>query len=446
MTPASALEVREPPNGILPTLRFLGPGFILSAAVVGSGELIATTALGAKTGFVLLWLVLLSCTMKVTVQLQYGRDAIAHGLPSLEGWNRTAGLRVAGVHWSVYTALVFLLSTFIGAGGILGSAAQVLGYVLPRLPHEACAAVLALSASLLVFHGRYKPVEVVAVALNVVFAAAIVYCNFAIQGTRYAYAIPDLASGLMFRLPSEGWALALAVVGITGVGAGEIVMYSYWCLEKGYGAFVGPDDGSPEWFRRANGWTRVMHVDALASLAVYTAVTCGFYLLGAAVLSRQGTIADGSKLVLQLSAIFTSVLGEQSRVVFMAGALAVLFGTLFSNTAGLSRLWTDILCVYRVLDSGNSGHRRRAVAALAWVLPASWTVSYLAVQRPLLMIMFMGASNALFLAVVTWQALVFRYRHTDPRLAPSWKFDIALWGSVLFIGVAAVRICISVMS
>jgi hypothetical protein len=39
-----ATLVREPPEGLLKSLRYLGPGFILSAAVVGSGELIATTA------------------------------------------------------------------------------------------------------------------------------------------------------------------------------------------------------------------------------------------------------------------------------------------------------------------------------------------------------------------------------------------------------------------
>ncbi|MFI8487500.1 hypothetical protein [Streptomyces rubrogriseus] len=46
-------------------LRHLGPGFVLSAAVVGSGELITTTALGAKVGFALLWLVVLSTAVVV---------------------------------------------------------------------------------------------------------------------------------------------------------------------------------------------------------------------------------------------------------------------------------------------------------------------------------------------------------------------------------------------
>ena len=40
---------------------------ILVGSVVGSGELIVTTKLGAVAGFGLLWFVLLSCFVKVVV-------------------------------------------------------------------------------------------------------------------------------------------------------------------------------------------------------------------------------------------------------------------------------------------------------------------------------------------------------------------------------------------
>ena len=40
-------DAREPPRGLGPTLKFLGPGLILAGSVVGSGEIILTTTLGA---------------------------------------------------------------------------------------------------------------------------------------------------------------------------------------------------------------------------------------------------------------------------------------------------------------------------------------------------------------------------------------------------------------
>ena len=65
-------QIKDPPSSWVGRLRYCGPGFILSASIVGSGELIATTTLGAKAGFTTLWVILLSCLVKVALQ-QIGR-------------------------------------------------------------------------------------------------------------------------------------------------------------------------------------------------------------------------------------------------------------------------------------------------------------------------------------------------------------------------------------
>ena len=439
-TQAKPTPVRQPPSGVLPAIRYLGPGLVLSAGIVGTGELIATTALGAKTGFVLLWVILLSCGAKVALQLEYGRYTIAHGRTAIEGWNAAPGPRLWTVNWSVYLVALYLIVGLVTAAGILGAAAQALGFLFPQAPVAVCAAALAITSSLLVFQGKYEPVELVAGIVNLVFLSAILYLNVALQGSRYAYGLGDVAGGMTFALPPEGLALALVVFGITGVGAGDIVLYTYWCLEKGYSAYAGPADGTEEWFARARGWMRVMRLDALMSLAIYTLATCGFYFLGAAVLRPQGALADGSGLILQISGIFSGILGEGSRVVFMACALTVLFGTLFANVAGLSRLWVDVFGIYKVIDPGNGRQRRRALAALSWILPAVWCAVYLAIRKPLYLVMFMGVANALFLLVVAGQGVVFRYRCTERRLKPSRAHDFALWLNIVMIGFVAWKI------
>ncbi len=43
--------IREPPHSLGRALREIGPGLILAASIVGTGELINTTSLGAKAGF-----------------------------------------------------------------------------------------------------------------------------------------------------------------------------------------------------------------------------------------------------------------------------------------------------------------------------------------------------------------------------------------------------------
>ena len=57
--------------------KHLGPGLIVTACIVGSGELIATPKVGADHGFSLLWFIVIGCVIKVFVQVELGRAAVA---------------------------------------------------------------------------------------------------------------------------------------------------------------------------------------------------------------------------------------------------------------------------------------------------------------------------------------------------------------------------------
>src|SRR5918999_5476017 len=83
--------IKEPPHSFWQQLRFLGPGFILSASIVGSGELIATTTLGAKAGFVAFWIIIVSCLVKVVVQLEVGKHTILTGETAMLIFNKLPG-------------------------------------------------------------------------------------------------------------------------------------------------------------------------------------------------------------------------------------------------------------------------------------------------------------------------------------------------------------------
>src|SRR5690349_17621976 len=90
--------IREPPRSLGQALRQIGPGLILAGSIVGTGELIATTGLGAEQGYVLLWLILLSCVIKVFVQVELGRYAITHGKTTLAAFDSLPGPRL-GTSW-----------------------------------------------------------------------------------------------------------------------------------------------------------------------------------------------------------------------------------------------------------------------------------------------------------------------------------------------------------
>src|SRR5213592_3039480 len=131
-----------------------------------------------------------------------------------------------------------------------------------------------------------------------------------------------LLRGLKPQLPGAGLTTAVAVFGITGIGATEFFMYPYWCVEKGYARFTGTVDGTPAWRTRALGWVRVMQVDAICSMVIYTIATLAFYLLGAGILNGMGLAPVGNEMIKVLSKMYTQTLGPGAVWLFYLGAVA----------------------------------------------------------------------------------------------------------------------------
>ncbi len=243
-------------------------------SIVGSGELIATTTLGAQAGYVALWVILLSCAVKPAVQAELGRYTIATGETGLEALDRMPGPRL-GVSWILWAWAATVFLSLLQVGGMYGGLAQLMNLLVPAVPATAWAlAFLALTLAL-VLGGGYERVERLALVKVALFTLLTVLAAIVLtrQGEHFSWA--RVAEGLRFRLPEAGFATAVAVYGITGVGATELFMYPYWCVEKGYARFVGPIDGSASRLRRARGWIRLMHADVAASMVLYTLATAG---------------------------------------------------------------------------------------------------------------------------------------------------------------------------
>jgi len=128
--PADAL--REPPRTLTGTIQQIGPGIILAASIVGTGELINTTSLGAKAGFALLWLILLSCVIKVFVQVELGRYAITHGQTTLAAFATLPGPKL-GTSWICWLWLIMMLTTQAQIAAMEGTVGQAAHMAFPRI-------------------------------------------------------------------------------------------------------------------------------------------------------------------------------------------------------------------------------------------------------------------------------------------------------------------------
>ena len=76
-------------------------------------------------------------------------------------------------------------------------------------------------------------------------------------------------------------------------------------------------------------------------MVVYTVVTVAFYLLGAATLGRLGLRPAGGEMVRSRGAMYGPVFGAWAADVFLVGAFAVLYSTLFAAADGNARIIAD---------------------------------------------------------------------------------------------------------
>jgi Mn2+/Fe2+ NRAMP family transporter len=432
------LAIKEPPTSFWETTSYLGPSMILSASIVGSGELIMTTTLGAKAGFVALWVIIASCLVKVCVQLEFGKHAICSGETTMQSLNALPGPVAVGVKWSVWMWLLVQVVIFFQYGGIVEGVGQALNIGLPQLPVWFWAAAAGLTTAILLSVGRYRLIQNLSIILMALFTLFTLVCLALIQNTPYRISGEQLLEGVRFRLPREALGAAVAAFGLTGVGASEIIAYPYWCLEKGYAIYTGPRTTSSEWADRARGWIRVMYWDAFASMVVYTLVTCAFFLLGAAVLHGRGEIPEGPAMIRSLSKIYTESAGAGAMVIYLVGAIVVLFSTLFAGSAAWTRMFSDAFAHLGLLDYSNLRQRRKWILGFAWFFPLAWTVLGLTFKAPIAMVMAGGVANAALLMLVAYAAYTFRYRRLPPELRPGLMYDVLLWLS--FVSIVAVGI------
>jgi len=215
-------------------------------------------------------------------------------------------------------------------------------------------------------------------------------------------------------------ATAFGAFGIIGVGASELIYYPYWCLEKGYARKLGPDDGTDAWKQRAKGWLRVMRIDAWVSFALYTTTTVAFYLLGAAVLHAKQLKVQNEQMIEVLSYMYRETFGEWSLWLFLLGAIAVLFSTIFGGTASNARLLVDALGLFGIKRYRTEAERISWIKLSCVLLPVAFTSVFLIFGNPVHLVFWGAVAQGLMLPFLAGGALYFHFTspHRELRARP----------------------------
>lgn len=432
-------EVQDPPTTFRGKLKFLGPGMITSAAVVGSGELLTATTLGATVGFMLLWLVFVSTFVKVWVQIELARWSISTGQVAVSGYDQVPP-RIAKRGWMAWLVLLMFVQFMTSQAGVISAAAfafsalfPIVGAALSPASIGIWVAILVVVAIAIHLSNRYVVVESISTVLVFLVTAIAVTIVFLIQGTQFAWGLGDVADGMRFNVALGSMGVALSMFGLTGVGAGEVTAYTYWCVEKGYASWTGANDDSEDWARRARGWISVMKVDCWVAWVIYTISTAAFYILGAAVLHPQNKIPEGNAVMSTISSIFSSTIGEWGAVIFLVGAGLALFKTIIANVPSLGRQVANTLAVFGAFDWSNHQQRDRWMRIIMVVLPIAWGTLGTVVSSPLALVILAGILNAIFLMGVAISTIYLTRTQTDPRVKDGLPFTVMLIISAIAI-------------
>lgn len=410
----------------------LGPSIIIAAAVVGTGELVVAPRLGATVGLSALWIVLLGCLVKVLLQEELGRHAILTGESTLEALDRVPGPRWK-MSWAGWALPLLIIAGNLQMGGILVSMVQTLG--LMGVPGHTLllGSLVSFGTAVLLVFGRYGFIESTSGILVAGFTLLTLLALVFLQRTEDAVSMAALMEGLKFQLPEKGLADAIAVFGITGIGTSELVFYPYWCLEKGYAKDLKPgvERDRAVLKRRIFG----MRIDISVAVLIYTFSTIAFFILGAAILHDRQEIPTGLNLIQTLSQMYTKTFGPWVFMIFLVGAMVVLYSTFLVAMATWARLIADIGRRFsvrpeaydktRVLKWGIGG------LALAYVgMAAGFT------NTPQWLLVGGAVVQTILLPVFGIAILLIR-RQRAPEFRPGRVFDVALYLSVALIVVAA---------
>ena len=118
--------------------------------------------------------------------------------------------------------------------------------------------------------------------------------------------------------------------------------------------------------------------------------------------------------------------GPAAKNIFLIGSFVVLFSTLFAALAIRTRVFSDLFGVLKWIDFSNMKVRMRTIRILAIVFPVLWTIAFLVIRLPVLMVTIGGIATFVMLIIVVIAGVWFRFRSKESVLEPGGFYKIAL--------------------
>jgi len=330
-------DSKSPPS--LSFLKLAGPGLVVAATGIGSGDVVSATVGGAKYGVVLLWAIAIGAFFKFVLSEGIARWQLGTGKTVVEGWAEYLPSWVKGyfavylVLWTVAVSAALTNATGLGLANLTGGA----------VPQSWGAVAHSLVGCAFVWLGGYGRFEKLMKTLVGVMGFSILVCA-ALTMTNPGPAVQGL---LVPTIPVGSGAYVLSLIG--GIG-GSITMlsYNYWMREEGmrgagYLGYVRGDVAIAYAFT------------AIFGLSIMLIANRAFYLPGV-------TITD-AQAVPKMAEMLGSILGAFGEYAYSVGFWAAVFASLLGVWQSVPYLYADL---YGIAKKLSPEAREQATQVTSW--------------------------------------------------------------------------------
>ncbi len=432
--------------------KMLGPGIIMVAVGVGSGEYILHPYIAVTVGLVFLWAAVLGLGTQYFINTEVERYSLATGETAVTGfirmWRPWAPLFVVMTivpwAWPGWMTSAATLITYVSGGGNV-VAVSIIGLIV-------MGAVLTISP---VVYQTVEKLEFLKVGLILIFAFIVVL--FVIGTQPWV----DLGSGTVAgfgRLPDEVPTATLmsALVFAGGGGAINLTM-SNWIRDKGWGMgahiprLVSPITGEEEAASTSTGyafpqneenlrrwqvwWKNARREQFLTFFVIGVLSIVIFSVLAYSVLPRGSAEAGDLTFIQREGELLEASVGTWFKLVFWAvGAISLMFANLVILDM-VGRVVADILKNRYFADSATWSESK-LYFAIVWLEVAFGSIILLSgVTQPLVLLVTAAVLNGFVMAVYSVLLIQLNRKYLPPTVRVSGaRLGTLVWAVVLFGG------------
>lgn len=372
----TATQTAAPAPAKLSFLKMAGPGLVVAATGIGSGDVVAGLVAGANYGLVLLWAVALGAFFKFVLSEGIARWQLATGLTALEGWAAHLPRWVMYyfgfylVFWTVFVTAALTNATGLGLSNLTGGA----------IPQSWASVGHALFGAAFVLIGGYKGFEKLMKFLVGIMGFSILFC--AIR----TFSNPaGMVQGLLVpTIPTGAGMYVISLVGAIG-GTVTMLSYNYWMREEGLSGeanvgYVRGDLGVAYTFT------------ALFAVAIVLMANQAFHVDGI-------TLTNASALP-RMAETLGEVLGPLGSWAYSVGFWAAVFASLLGVWQSIPYLYADYWAILKKMSPAErkaTANRKSKAYRLALLFVTIAPLPFAFLQQPIAIVIAYTLIGSLFM-------------------------------------------------